>query len=232
MGIKTYIRCKKLFQNNHWDGIADNRTANSHLKTLKSKANQISHEGTPLDRFESNFMKEPHYSWNPPIQHTLTGVGINDIDDCFDIDDIIDTNNDNDDSFEAADSAGGLYTNHRMEFHPGRGDLPGGLNADEDLSSYNSTTDNNDSFLSTYSDTSGLSTSNRMEFRPLRGDPIGRLFASKELLSNQQALPVAVFSQGSVIPQNLLVPNGISKLTELTLDQLKNNFRLFAKKNY
>ena len=117
-----------------------------------------------------------------------------------------------------------------MEFRPGHGDLPSGLNAGEDLSSDNSTNDNNDSFLSTYSDASGLSTSNRMEFRPLRGDPTGRLFASKELLSNQPAQPAAVFSQGSVIPQNLLVPTGISKLTELTLDQFKNNFRIFAKK--
>ena len=117
-----------------------------------------------------------------------------------------------------------------MEFHPGHGNLPSGLNAGEDHSSDNYTTDNNDSFLSTYSDTSSRSTGNRMEFHPLCGDPIGRLFDSKELLSNQQALPAAVFSQGSVIPQNLLVPNGISKLTELTLDQFKNNFRLFAQK--
>ena len=69
-----------------------------------------------------------------------------------------------------------------------------------------------------------------VEFRLLHGDPTGRLFASKELLSNQPALPVAVFSQGSVIPQNLLIPTGISKTTELTLDQFKNNFRLFAQK--
>ena len=54
VGIKTYIRCKKLFQNNHWDGIADNRSANSHLKTLKSKCNQFVHDGTPLDEFEKN----------------------------------------------------------------------------------------------------------------------------------------------------------------------------------
>ena len=221
-----------MFQNNHWDGIAYNRMANSHLKTLKSKSNQISHEGTPLDEFESNFMREPHYSWNPPIRHTLTAVGINDIDDCFDIDDVTDSTNDNDESFEAADSeAGGRTTNQRMEFCPVCGDSPSGLNAGEDLSSNNSTTDNNDSFLSTYSDASGLSTSQRMEFRPMHGDPAGRLFASEELLSNQPAQPAAVFSQGSVIPQNLLVPTGISKLTELTLDQFKNNFRLFAKKN-
>ena len=110
------------------------------------------------------------------------------------------------------------------------GDSPSGLNAGEDLSLNNSTTDNNDSFLSTYSDASGLSTNHRMEFHPVRGDPSSRLFASEELLSNQPTQPAAVFSQGSVIPQNLVVPIGISKLTELTLDQFKNNFRLFAQK--
>ena len=153
VGIKTYIRCKQLFQNNHWDGIANNRMANSHLKTLKSKSNQISHEGTPLDEFESNFMREPSYSWNPPIRHTLTAVGKNDIDDCFDIDDITDATNNNNVSFEAADSeAGGLTTNQRMEFRLVRGDSPSGLTAGEDLSSNNPTIDNNDSFESTNSE--------------------------------------------------------------------------------
>ena len=79
VGIKTYIRCKEQFQNNQWDGIADNRSANSHLKTIKAKCSQIFHEGTPLDEFVSNFMKELHYSWNPPIRPTLTAVGIYDI---------------------------------------------------------------------------------------------------------------------------------------------------------
>ena len=50
-----------MFQNNHWDGITDNISANSHLKTLKSKCHEIYHEGIPLDEFHSNFMKEPHY---------------------------------------------------------------------------------------------------------------------------------------------------------------------------
>ena len=30
--IKTYIRCKDMFQNNHWDGIADNISATAILK--------------------------------------------------------------------------------------------------------------------------------------------------------------------------------------------------------
>ena len=157
--------------------------ANSHLKTLKFKSNQIYHEGTPLAKFESNFMREPSYNWNPPIRTTLTVVDKNDMDDCFDFDDVTDTTNDNNDSFEAADSdTRGLITSQRMDFHPVRGDSPSRSNADEDLS------------------------------------------------LNNPAPPEAEFSQGSVIPQNLLVPTGISKLTELTLDQFKNNYRLFTKK--
>ena len=178
-------------------------------------------------------MREPYYSWNPPIRHTLTAVGKNNIDDCFDIDDVTDATNNNNVSFKAADSeAGGLTTNQRMKFRLGlvHGDSPSGLTAGEDLSSNNPTIDNNNSLESTNSDAGGLTTNQRMEFCPVRGDPSSRLFASEELLSNQPTQPAAVFSQGSVIPQNLVIPTGISKLTELTLDQLKNNFRLFAQK--
>ena len=82
VSIKTYIRCKHVFQNNHWDGIAEYASANSHLKTIKSKCHEISHEGIPLDEFYSNFMMDPFYSWNPPIRTTLTAVGLNDTDDC------------------------------------------------------------------------------------------------------------------------------------------------------
>ena len=60
VSIKTYIRCKHVFQNNHWDGIADYASANSHLKTIKSLCHEISHEGTPLDEFHSNFMMDPY----------------------------------------------------------------------------------------------------------------------------------------------------------------------------
>ena len=183
VGIKSYIRCKQLFQGNHWDGIANNRMANSHLKTLKFKSNQISHEGIPLDKFESNFMREPSYNWNPPIRTTLMVVDKNDIDDCFDFDDFTDITNDNNDSFDEADS-----------------------------------------------DTRGLTMSQRMDFRPVSGASPSRLHADENLSLNNPAPPVAEFSQGSVIPQNLLVPTGISKITELTLDQFKNNYRLFAKK--
>ena len=79
--------------------MPNNRRANSHLATLKSITHDIIHEGIPLDNCESNFMKEPSFSWNPPIRNTLTAVGKNDIDDQFDFDDIETlSQNDNDDT--------------------------------------------------------------------------------------------------------------------------------------
>ena len=181
VSIKTYIRCKHMFQNNHWDGIADNISANSHLKTIKSKCHEIHHEGSPLDEFHSNFMKEPHYCWNPPIRPTLMAVGINDIDDYK-----LDFDEDNDDDY-------------------------------------------NDSPTPTGIDVDGRSTSNRMEVRPLRGDPIGPLSSGGVLASNITTLPGAEVSQGDVVPQHL-IPSRISKITQLTLDQFDNNYRLFAQK--
>ena len=87
VGIRSYIRIKNLFQNNFWNGIPNNKRANSHLATLKSITHDIIHEGIPLDNFESDFMKEPSFSWNPPIRNTLTAVGKDDIDDQFYFDD-------------------------------------------------------------------------------------------------------------------------------------------------
>ena len=205
VGIKTYIRCKKLFQNNHWDGITENRSANSHLTTLKAKCNQISHEGITFDEFESNFLKEPHYSWNPPIRPTLTAVGINDIDDYLHNTDILnvvdDDDDDNNDSLSSGNNdTNGLSNRNRMVFCPLHGDSVGRLSASEELSSNLSTLP-------------------------------GAVFSQGSAVpQNTSTLPEAVFSQGSVVPQNLLISNIISKLTELTLDQFQNNFRLFAQK--
>ena len=81
VSIKSYIRFKNIFQNNFWDGVPRNKRMHSHLKSLKFNSNQIIHEGTPLDNFENNFLKEASFSWNPPIHSTLTAVGKNDIDD-------------------------------------------------------------------------------------------------------------------------------------------------------
>ena len=122
VSIKTYIRCKHVFQNNHWDGIADYASANSHLKTIKSLCHEISHEGTPLDEFHSNFMMDPYYSWNPPIRTTLTAVGANDTDDCqINLDDN-DNNVHDDEPIPTGTFGGGDQPCNRMEICPLRGD--------------------------------------------------------------------------------------------------------------
>ena len=122
VSIKTYIRCKHMFQNNHWDGIADYASANSHLKTIKSKCHEIYHEGSPLDEFHSNFMMDPHYCWNPPIRTTLMAVGLNDTDDYqINIDDNNDDDHDDNPTPTGID-AEGRSTNNRMEVRPLRGD--------------------------------------------------------------------------------------------------------------
>ena len=128
-------------------------------------------------------MKELYYSWNPPIQPTLTAVGKNDIDDY-----LLNFDDDNDD-------------------------------------------DNHDSPTPGGNDAGGLSNSNRMEICPLRGDPTGLLSTGMVLASNPLTLPGAEINQGDVVPQHL-IPSGISNITQLTLDQFDNNYRLFAQKFY
>ena len=67
--IRTYMRIKNIFQNplNFWDDIPNNKRMHSHLATLKHMSQDIIHDGTPLDVFESDHLKEPTFSWNPPI---------------------------------------------------------------------------------------------------------------------------------------------------------------------
>ena len=97
--IRSYMCIKNLFQNNFWDGIPNNRRANSHLATLKFNTHDIIHEGIPLDNFKNDFLKEPSFIWNPPICNTLTAVCKNNIDNQLDFSDFeAQSQNDNDDS--------------------------------------------------------------------------------------------------------------------------------------
>ena len=95
MCIRTYMRIKNLFQNIFWDGIPYNRKMHSHLATLKHISQGIIHEGTPMDVFKSDHLKEPTFSWNPPICNTLMAVCKNDVDDHINFDDF-DTDYDSD----------------------------------------------------------------------------------------------------------------------------------------
>ena len=117
----------------------------SHLKTLKYNSNQIIHEGTPLDNFDNNFLREPSFSWNPPICSTLRAVGKNDIDNQLDLDNLVNsTQNDDDNSFvEANPDAGREARNLMDEIILVNGDSPDQGNA-EAIRSYNPTTQNDD----------------------------------------------------------------------------------------
>ena len=108
---------KTYFQNNFWDCIPNNRRANSLLAILKSSTHDIIHEGIPLDNFESDFLKEPSFSWNPPIHNTRTAVCKNDIDDQNDFSDIeTQSQIDNDDSSSCeTDSLSGDVTRTPVE---------------------------------------------------------------------------------------------------------------------
>ena len=103
----------------------------SHLKTLKYNSNQIIHEGTPLDNFKNNFLREPSFSWNPTILSTLTAVGKSDIDDQLDFDDFDNLKqNDDDGSFVEADlDVGGAAMNHVDEIISVNGGSPDHGNA-------------------------------------------------------------------------------------------------------
>ena len=117
MGIRSYICIKSQLQNNFWDGISNNKRAHSHLLTLKNIAYEIIHEGIPLDNFESDYMREPYFSWNPPICNTLMAICEGDIDDQYELDENnMTTQLDNDDdSFDEANSQAGGVTNTPVE---------------------------------------------------------------------------------------------------------------------
>ena len=68
-----------------------------------------------------------------------------------------------------------------------------------------------------------------MEVCPLREDPFGPVSSGEVLAPNITTLPGAEVSQGNVVPQHL-IPSRISKITQLTLDQFDNNYRLFVQK--
>ena len=83
-GIKTYIRIKNQCQNNFWDGKPNNKRLASHLLTLQNVTNKITHEGITFHKFESDYLREPFFNWNPPSRNTLTAVCIDDVNDEYD----------------------------------------------------------------------------------------------------------------------------------------------------
>ena len=64
----------------------NNKRLASHLLSLQKVANQITHEGNALNNFESNYLREPFFNWNPPSRNTLMAVCKDDVDDEHDMD--------------------------------------------------------------------------------------------------------------------------------------------------
>ena len=204
-----------MFQNNHWYGIADYASASSHLKTIKSKCHDISHEGIPLDEFHSNFMMDPFYSWNPPIRSTLTAVGLNDTDDYqINIDDN-DNDDQDDDPTPTGTSGGGGSTGNRMEFCPLRGDPSSSVPNGEDHNSNNTT-------LPVTEICQGNVVTQHLTLPETE-------ICQGNVTTQNPTIPEAEIRHGEVVPQHL-IPSKISKSTQLTLDQFDNNYRLFSQK--
>ena len=205
--IKTYIRCKHIFQNNHWDGIAEYASANSHLRTIKSLCHEIHHEGTPLDLFYSNFMMDPYYSWNPPIRTSLTAVGINDTDD-YQINLVDNEQVSQDDEPIPTGTYGGVdHTCNRMEFCS--------LHGDQNHHVCKCTT---------------LVIPMTEICHPPDATAAAAAEAAAAAVATQTMIPPEVeFHNGALVPLNL-IPSSTSKSTQLTLDQFENNYRLFSQR--
>ena len=229
--IKTYIRCKHIFQNNHWDGIAEYASANSHLKTIKSLCHEIHHEGTPLDLFYSNFMMDPYYSWNPPVRTSLTAVGINDTDD-YQINLVDNVKFSQEDEPIPTGSYGGVDPScNRMECCSLHGDhsqhvcIPTGSYSGVDPSC------NRMECCSLHGDHSQHVCIPTTECRhPHDATAAAAAEAAAAVVATHTIIPPEVeFRNGALVPLNL-TPSSTSKSTQLTLDKFENNYRLFSQR--
>ena len=200
----------------------------SHLKSLKFNSNQIIHEGTPLDNFENNFLKEASFSWNPPIRSTLTAVGKNDIDDQLKIDDLVkSTHYDVDDSLADVHPVAGSRTRNLMDeiilvngLTPSQGDAEMILSHNNNLQN-----DDDDSFVVVLL-SAGTEPTNLMDEIILANGDSPSEGDDEVFLSNNNTTPSEdEITQGSASPQNMWILSGISKITELTLDLFKNNYK-------
>ena len=94
------------------------------LQPLNNQLIKLSLNGIPLDNFESDYMREASFSWNPPVWDTLMAVNENNIDDHFDFDDFTESSQ-HDDSFEEEEpNVRGVTNNPDAEFSRVFGDSP------------------------------------------------------------------------------------------------------------
>ena len=207
----------KQQQNNFWDGVPRNKRMRSHLRSLKFNFNQIIPEGTPLDNFENNFLKEASFSWNPPIRSTLTAVGKNDIDVQLKIDDLIkSTHYDIDDSLEDAHPVAGNGTRNLKDVNI----LGNGLTASQGvaekfLSHNNNLQNNNDDSFVVSLPAAGTEPMNLMDEIILANGDSPSKGDDEAILSNNNTTPSEdEIIQESASPQNTWILSGISKITE------------------
>ena len=92
VAIKSYIRIKDVVENT-WDGNALNKRSASHILTLKNVTKTILHEGTAIESFKSDYLREPYYNWNPPTRNILMIAGENDVNDSLKLSDLDSQNN-------------------------------------------------------------------------------------------------------------------------------------------
>ena len=89
--------------------------------------------------------------------------------------------------------------------------------------------DFDDSYDKADSDAGSVTTTPVDESIQVIGDPPSCENAKANTV-NQTILSVYEFIQSDGIPHKIAIPPGISKITELTLDQFENNYKLFAQK--
>ena len=203
----------------------NNKRVHSHLATLKQNTHKIIHEGIPLDNFESDYLREPSFSWNPPIRNTLTAVCKNDIDNQHDYDDSLE-----DAVNESIQVNGGALGNDDADMssvHVSTNYVEGNLQVSGDrLKHYH---DSDNSFDEADSNAGRVALKHVDESIQVIGDPPSCENAEANTV-NQSILSVDESIQSDGIPHKIAILPGISKITELTLDQFKNNYKLFALK--
>ena len=226
IGIKSYICIKNQLQYNFWNGKPYNKRLASHLLTLQNITNKIIHEGEPLHKFESDYLREPFFNWNPPSRNTLTAICKDNVDDDYDMDKhVIPTQNDND-SFDEENSQTVVDTGRPA------GEVPrviDDINRD-DTNGH----DMDEHVLQIHNDCNSF---NEEDSQVVDNNDRPAGVVPRVVMNNSyndlEAIPQIVVAQNGnkgsagAIPQSLDV---VSPLNELILKQFTNNYHLIAQK--
>ena len=244
VGIRTFMRIKDELQTNFWDGTPLNSRANSHFKKLKYVATKILHEGQLLDNFISDNLKDPYYNWNPPTCKSLVAVCKNDIDnqnkiDDFDFDYHTTQSNDNVTVLPAEGHLKANTVSHQRQL-------------DQDVASVSA-----EGYFEIQSDRQKQRTnldvtllpaerhfgiqSNRLQLKRDTDTDVTLHLDEENLQASSNGQTNTNISSITLIPvehkfqvqcnnSSQLLPEGITKITELTLDMFESNYHLYAQK--